>query len=139
MVGNQACMWATGGTLYCPGRAGARLGVRNSGATIVAEGANDYPFEYMTAGEGFMLGDWGGELGSRMMGGKLFVYDTEGTRREKISKGYIEPGVITEADFDSMKARMMDYYGETGSEVAEKILKNWETEKLNFVKMMPKK
>lgn len=139
LIGNQACMCATGGTLYCPGRAGARLGERNSGATIVAEGANDYPFEYMTAGEGFMLGDWVGELGSRMTGGRLFVYDPEGTRRDKISKAYIEPEAATEADFDAMKARMTDYYGETGSEVAEKILKNWETEKLNFVKMMPKK
>jgi glutamate synthase domain-containing protein 3 len=74
-----------------------------------------------------------------MTGGKLFVYDPEGTRRDKISKAYIEPEAATEADFDAMKARMTDYCSETGSEVAEKILKNWETEKLNFVKMMPKK
>lgn len=139
LIGNQACMWATGGTLYCPGRAGARLGVRNSGATIVAEGANDYPFEYMTAGEAYMLGDWVGEIGSRMTGGKLFVYDPQGTRRDKISKAYISEEGMEEVDFEGMHARMTDYYSETGSAVAEKILNNWEIEKLNFAKLMPKK
>jgi glutamate synthase (NADPH/NADH) large chain len=139
LIGNQAGMWATGGTLYCPGRAGARLGVRNSGATIVAEGATDYPFEYMTAGEAYMLGDWVGEIGSRMTGGKLFVYDPEGNRREKISKAYIGEESMEEADFEAMHARMTDYYSETGSELVERILANWETEKFNFVKMMPKK
>jgi len=41
---------------FCAGRAGQRLGVRNSGAIVVAEGAGKYAFEYMTGGVGVVLG-----------------------------------------------------------------------------------
>lgn len=136
LIGNQACMWATGGTLYCPGKAGARLGVRNSGAVIVAEGSTDYPFEYMTAGEGYMLGDWVGEIGSRMTGGKLFVYDPGGSRRQKISKAYVRTEEIVDADLQGLKERLEDYFKETESPKAGRILDHREVEKLNFAKIV---
>ena len=44
-IGNAACYGATGGRLFVEGRAGQRVGVRNSGATIVVEGACKYAFE----------------------------------------------------------------------------------------------
>ena len=36
VIGNAACYGATGGKLFVEGRAGQRLGVRNSGARVVS-------------------------------------------------------------------------------------------------------
>ena len=38
LLGNAALYGATGGQLYCAGRAGERFAVRNSGAVAVVEG-----------------------------------------------------------------------------------------------------
>ncbi len=137
ILGNQACMWATGGTLYCGGVAGARFGVRNSGATIVAEGAKDYPFEYMTAGLGILLGDYIGEIGSRMTGGKLFLYNPEG-KELKYAKDYVAPKHMSIRDLDLLKQQLEAFYEATNSEVTGHILANWTTERFNFMKIVPK-
>ena len=50
VAGNNVGYGATGGTVFIGGRAGHRLGIRNSGATIVAEAAGKYACEYMTRG-----------------------------------------------------------------------------------------
>jgi hypothetical protein len=50
LAGNALGYGATGGTIHVAGRCGQRLGIRNSGATIIAEGAGKYAFEYMTGG-----------------------------------------------------------------------------------------
>lgn len=138
LLGNQACMWATGGTLHCGGIAGARLGVRNSGATIVAEGALDYPFEYMTAGLGILLGDYIGEVGSRMTGGKLFLYNPDKSKELKYAKDYVSPRHLLIRDLDLLKRQLEAFYQDTGSEKARGILENWEVEKCNFMAMVPK-
>ena len=49
VVGNNVGYGATGGTVFLGGRAGHRLGIRNSGATIVAEAAGKYACEYHDA------------------------------------------------------------------------------------------
>ncbi|MBI5754301.1 hypothetical protein HZA40_04125 [Candidatus Peregrinibacteria bacterium] len=138
LLGNQACMWATGGTLHCGGIAGARLGVRNSGATIVAEGALDYPFEYMTAGLGILLGDYIGEIGSRMTGGKLFLYNSDKSKELKYAKDYVAPKHLSLKDLDLLKHQLEAFYKDTGSEAAGRILENWATEQGNFMAMVPK-
>ncbi len=137
LLGNQACMSATGGTLYCAGKAGQRLGVRNSGATVVAEGALDYPFEYMTAGRGVLLGDFVGMIGSRMTGGELFIYDPDCSRRGQLCEEYIGEKVMVDADFDSLYMLIQDYWKSTGSEVALQILSDWDAQKIKFVKAVP--
>ena len=131
-------MWATGGTLYCAGEAGARLGVRNSGAVIVAEGASDYPFEYMTEGEAWMLGDFVGKFGSRMTGGIGIIYDPSGLRRGRIDEDYLAVAVMDDGDLLEKKSRLEDYFKKTDSELAGRILENWEQEKFNLVKVVPK-
>ena len=50
VAGNNVGFGATGGIVFVGGRAGHRLGIRNSGATIVAEAAGKYACEYMTRG-----------------------------------------------------------------------------------------
>ena len=48
LLGNAALYGATGGQLYCAGRAGERFAVRNSGAVAVVEGVGAHGCEYMT-------------------------------------------------------------------------------------------
>ena len=56
LVGNTVLYGATGGELFCAGRAGERFAVRNSGAVAVVEGAGDHACEYMTGGIVVVLG-----------------------------------------------------------------------------------
>jgi glutamate synthase (ferredoxin) len=72
-IGNACFYGARGGAAYVRGTAGERLAVRNSGATVVVEGAGDHACEYMTAGSVAILGPTGRNLASGMTGGELFV------------------------------------------------------------------
>jgi glutamate synthase domain-containing protein 2/glutamate synthase domain-containing protein 1/glutamate synthase domain-containing protein 3 len=72
-IGNACYYGARGGESYVRGTAGERLAVRNSGATIVVEGAGDHACEYMTKGSVAILGPTGRNLASGMTGGELFV------------------------------------------------------------------
>jgi glutamate synthase domain-containing protein 2/glutamate synthase domain-containing protein 1/glutamate synthase domain-containing protein 3 len=72
-IGNACFYGARGGEAYVRGTAGERLAVRNSGATIVVEGAGDHACEYMTKGSVAILGPTGRNLASGMTGGELFV------------------------------------------------------------------
>ena len=78
LVGNTALYGATGGELFCAGRAGERLAVRNSGAVAVVEGAGDHACEYMTAGTVVVLGETGRNVAAGMTGGELYVHDPLG-------------------------------------------------------------
>src|SRR5204862_470249 len=74
LVGNTVLYGATGGKLFCAGRAGERFAVRNSGATAVVEGVGDHACEYMTAGTVVVVGPTGSNLAAGMTGGRLLVY-----------------------------------------------------------------
>lgn len=137
MIGNSCMYGATGGVLYVEGSAGQRLGVRNSGATIVTEGAGKYAFEYMTAGVGVVLGEIGSSIGAGMTGGKLFILDEDGSLDSKI---YKESVIAREIDSDGeqeLMAILVDYMRKTGSKKAERILGQWEEAKKHFKVMSP--
>src|SRR5207237_2756328 len=85
LVGNTVLYGATGGELFCRGRAGERFAVRNSGATAVVEGTGDHACEYMTRGTVLVLGPVGRNLGAGMSGGGSFVYDPEGTLSGRVN------------------------------------------------------
>jgi len=72
-IGNACFYGARGGEAYVRGTAGERLAVRNSGASIVVEGAGDHACEYMTKGTVVILGPTGRNLASGMTGGELFA------------------------------------------------------------------
>src|SRR5581483_214910 len=69
---------ATGGELYCAGRAGERFAVRNSGAVAGVEGVGEHACEYMTNGTVVVLGRFGRNLGAGMSGGQVYVHDPHG-------------------------------------------------------------
>ena len=78
LLGNTALYGATGGELFCAGRAGERFAVRNSGATAVVEGVGQHACEYMTSGTVVVLGSFGRNVGAGMSGGEIYVHDPEG-------------------------------------------------------------
>ena len=56
IAGNVIAYGATSGEIYLRGVVGERFCVRNSGATVVAEGTGDHALEYMTGGIAVILG-----------------------------------------------------------------------------------
>jgi glutamate synthase domain-containing protein 2/glutamate synthase domain-containing protein 3 len=125
VAGNNVGYGATGGTIFIGGRAGHRLGIRNSGATIVAEAAGKYACEYQTRGKVLILGPVENEIGSGMTGGELFVYDPKNEVPAKLhtrSVAVIECGYV---DYEWMHPLIIGYQARTGSRQAELILKNW--------------
>ena len=77
IAGNTCLYGATGGALFCAGRAGERFAVRNSAATAVVEGIGDHGCEYMTGGTVVVLGAVGRNFGAGMTGGHAYVLDEQ--------------------------------------------------------------
>jgi glutamate synthase domain-containing protein 2/glutamate synthase domain-containing protein 1/glutamate synthase domain-containing protein 3 len=125
IAGNNVGYGATGGTIFLGGRAGHRLGIRNSGATIVAEAAGKYACEYMTRGRALVLGPIENEIGSGMTGGELFVYDLRNEVPAKIHPRSVVVVDCTYVDYEWMHPLIISYHARTGSRQAEMILKNW--------------
>lgn len=125
VAGNNVGYGATGGTIFVGGLAGHRLGIRNSGATIVAESAGKYACEYMTRGRVVILGPIENEVGSGMTGGELIVYDPDGDLPLKLhskSVAVIDCGYV---DYEWIHPLVINYHARTGSRQAEWLLKNW--------------
>jgi glutamate synthase domain-containing protein 3 len=142
VIGNAACYGATGGRLFVEGRAGQRLGVRNSGAVMVTEGAGKYAFEYMTGGVGVVLGPVGAVVGSGMTGGVVWIYDeavaspspsTEG----RLHRESVRAAPASEADLAELRQLVEAHARETGSPRAQALLADWDGASRRFVKVVP--
>src|SRR5690606_24896443 len=83
IVGNTVLYGAIAGEAYFNGVAGERFAVRNSGAVAVVEGAGDHCCEYMTGGVVVVLGKTGRNFAAGMSGGVAYVYDEDGSFRER--------------------------------------------------------
>ena len=125
VAGNNIAYGATGGTVYLGGKAGHRLGIRNSGATIVAEGAGKYACEYMTRGRVLILGPIENEVGSGMTGGELFVFDPTSTLPGKLHSKSVTAIDATYQDYEWIYPLIQRYHARTSSRQAEHILKHW--------------
>jgi len=138
VVGNVALYGATAGEAYFRGFAGERFAVRNSGAETVVEGVGAHACEYMTGGVVVVLGPTGPNFAAGMSGGVAFVLDVE-ERFEKLCNKDMVGLEPVESDDDVVLLRgMIERHLEwTQSDVAERILKNWEEILRRFVKVMP--
>lgn len=125
VAGNNVGYGATGGFVFVGGRAGHRLGIRNSGATIVAEAAGKYACEYMTRGRVLILGPIENEIGSGMTGGELFVFDPKNEAPAKLHGKSVTVIDSTYVDYEWIHPLIVKYHARTGSRQAEMILKNW--------------
>jgi glutamate synthase domain-containing protein 2/glutamate synthase domain-containing protein 1/glutamate synthase domain-containing protein 3 len=118
-IGNACFYGARGGEAFVRGAAGERLAVRNSGATIVVEGAGDHACEYMTKGTVAILGATGRNLASGMTGGELFVLREHATR--------LGPTPLVAHDLDAdarerLRALLVRHAAATGSQRARRAL-----------------
>ena len=144
LLGNTVLYGATGGELFCAGKAGERFAVRNSGASAVVEGVGEHCAEYMTGGTLVVLGPVGHNLGAGMTGGEVFVYDT----------GIGLPGMVNGELVDAhrlsgehqllaeqvlrLRALIDQHAAYTGSPAAGAILDDWHAALHRFWRVAPK-
>src|SRR5438105_11465509 len=144
LLGNTVLYGATGGELFCAGRAGERFAVRNSGASTVVEGVGEHAAEYMTGGTVVVLGPVGHNLGAGMSGGEVFVYDRgigvpamvnpELVDAHRLSSDHpllIEQGV-------RLRELIERHAAYTGSGVARTILDDWHAALHRFWRVAPR-
>ncbi len=139
IIGNVAFYGATQGEAFIRGMAGERFCVRNSGVNAVVEGVGDHGCEYMTGGRAVILGPTGRNFAAGMSGGIAYVYDSVGDfATNRCNLEMVELESVTEADdiaeLRGLIERHIDY---TGSEVGQRILKDWSYTLSQFVKVMP--
>jgi glutamate synthase domain-containing protein 2/glutamate synthase domain-containing protein 1/glutamate synthase domain-containing protein 3 len=124
LVGNTVLYGATGGELYCAGRAGERFAVRNSGAVAVVEGIGDHGCEYMTNGTVVVLGEVGRNFGAGMSGGDAYVYDPAGTLPIRLNDDLVGLArVHADTELRYLVERHVRY---TGSEHGAALLEVWD-------------
>lgn len=139
IIGNVALYGATDGEAYIRGIAGERFCVRNSGVRAVVEGVGDHGCEYMTGGRVVVLGPTGRNFAAGMSGGVAYVLDEDGTFAQRCNKEMVLLEQVEET-YEAEELRNMIQHHETftGSEVADRVLKNWEQYVWKFVKVIPK-
>jgi glutamate synthase (NADPH/NADH) large chain len=138
IVGNVCLYGATGGEAFFRGVAAERFGVRNSGAHAVVEGVGDHACEYMTGGRVVVLGPTGRNFAAGMSGGIAYVWDHDGDFATKCNGAMVElESVDDEADIAELKRLIERHRDYTGSPVAGRLLKDWDTTLSQFVKVMP--
>lgn len=138
IIGNVALFGATSGEAYINGVAGERFCVRNSGATVVAEGCGDHGLEYMTGGTVVILGKTGRNLAAGMSGGIAYVLDVNHDLYLRVNKQLITMSEVDDKhDISILKGIIEKHTLETGSEIGKKILNDFENYIPHFKKIVP--
>jgi glutamate synthase domain-containing protein 2/glutamate synthase domain-containing protein 1/glutamate synthase domain-containing protein 3 len=138
IIGNTVLYGATSGKAFFRGLAGERFCVRNSGVHTVIEGVGDHGCEYMTGGRVVVLGATGRNFAAGMSGGLAFVLDEEGAFPERCNTELVDLEDPTEADFEEVRALVMEHAARTGSPVAERALAEWDKLRGSWVKVFPR-
>jgi glutamate synthase (NADPH/NADH) large chain len=137
IAGNVIGYGATSGEIFLSGLVGERFCVRNSGATAVVEGVGDHGCEYMTGGRVIVLGPTGRNFGAGMSGGIAYVYDRTGDFDRKVNFEMVEIEQLDDADRTFLKRTIERHRDDTGSAVADRLLRAWTVEVSRFRKVMP--
>ena len=135
IAGNVIGYGATSGEIFVGGIVGERCGVRNSGATIVVEGAGDHAAEYMTGGVVVILGDVGRNLAAGMSGGTLYLYDPEHRVYDHLSAGVYEIEPLEVDDEEFLVGLVTRFRDETGSPLASRLLADWRRTRMDVVRI----
>jgi glutamate synthase (ferredoxin) len=137
-VGNVSLYGATNGEAYINGIAGERFCVRNSGAIAVVEGVGDHGCEYMTGGKVVILGKTGRNFAAGMSGGIAYVFDEKGKFRNGLcNMEMVAFEEISSEDQIELKQLIKNHFKYTNSDLAYRILDDWENSLSHFVKVMP--
>ena len=139
IIGNTVLYGATSGKLFAAGQAGDRFAVRNSGATAVVEGCDSNGCEYMTGGIITILGEVGDNFAAGMTGGMAFIYDKGKDFEKKVNpESVVWQSLETDYWKKFLKDLIIEHFNETGSDLSQKIIKNFDEELNNFVQVCPK-
>ncbi len=137
VAGNVALYGATSGEAYFRGVVGERFCVRNSGATAVVEGVGDHGCEYMTGGRVVVLGATGRNFAAGMSGGIAYVHDPDDRFPALVNYEMVELEPLDDDDREFLRATVERHRELTGSDVADRLLNQWESEVSSFRKVMP--
>jgi glutamate synthase (ferredoxin) len=138
LVGNTALYGATGGELFCAGRAGERFAVRNSGAVAVIEGTGDHGCEYMTGGTVVVLGETGRNLAAGMSGGEIWVHDAGGVLADRLNDQLVFASRPDLAELQPVRELLERHVRYTGSRRAAAVLRRWARESRRWWRVAPK-
>lgn len=138
IIGNVCLYGATSGMCYFRGVAAERFCVRNSGATAIVEGMGDHGCEYMTGGRVVCLGATGRNFAAGMSGGIAYVLDLHGDFESKVNKEMVElSGIDDPQEIAFLRGLIEDHHHYTGSELAARILLDFNRALPRFVKVLP--
>jgi glutamate synthase (NADPH/NADH) large chain len=139
IIGNTVLYGATSGKLFAAGQAGERFAVRNSGAVSVIEGCDSNGCEYMTGGTVVILGEVGDNFAAGMTGGMAFIYDFNNNFEKRVNpETVIWQKPETKYWVNYLKNLIQDHCRETNSNLAQKIIDNFDKEIYNFIQVCPK-
>jgi glutamate synthase (NADPH) large chain len=133
--GNVIAYGATAGQIFLRGQVGERFCVRNSGATVIAEGVGDHGCEYMTGGVAVVLGRTGRNFAAGMSGGVAYVLDLRGQR---VNPDMVDLVPLDEQDAEVLHHLVQQHRAETESAVAWRLLQNWPAALGRFTKVLPR-
>ncbi len=105
IAGNVIAYGATSGAIYLRGVVGERFCVRNSGATVVAEGVGDHALEYMTGGVAVVLGRTGRNVGAGMSGGYAYVLDLD---PDLVNRELVDVAALSDEDAQRLREVVTD-------------------------------
>lgn len=139
LVGNVVLYGATSGSAFFRGIAGERFAVRNSGAEAVVEGVGDHGCEYMTGGRIVILGETGRNFAAGMSGGIAYVYNPKDKFSALCNQDMVRlQSFQDKKEEEEIKNLIAKHYEFTESELAERMLTDWEVHKNLFTVVMPK-
>ncbi|KXJ96989.1 glutamate synthase [Microdochium bolleyi] len=138
LIGNTCLYGATSGTCFFRGVAAERFAVRNSGATAVVEGTGDHGCEYMTGGRILVLGSTGRNFAAGMSGGIAYVLDVNRDFMSKLNMEMVEAsGIDDPTEIAWLRGLIEDHHHYTGSELAARILVDFNRALPRFIKVLP--
>ena len=131
------------------------MGPHLSGAEAVVEGVGDHGCEYMTGGTVVILGETGRNFAAGMSGGIAYVYNHNRKFAGRCNQSMVDLMMVKTKNFQEkeqkkalwhkgetderiLKKLIEEHFKNTSSQLAKKILKNWDAELKNFVKVFPK-
>ena len=98
------------------------------------EGIGDHGCEYMTGGQVIVLGEIGRNFAAGMSGGIAYLLEYN---IGNVNKEMVDIDLLNEDDYIIIKNALKKHIALTRSSLADTMLKNWESTKAHFVKVIP--
>jgi glutamate synthase domain-containing protein 3 len=91
----------------------------------------------MTGGRVVVLGRTGRNFAAGMSGGVAYVLDEDGHFERRCNMELVGFDPLEHDDEETIRALVAEHFARTGSQVAARVLENWEASFTQFVKVMP--